>query len=233
MRRFYHPHLPSIGQKIILNEKGSHHLLRVTGISKNEEVEIFDGKGRACIAILQDVKKKSAVLELIKERDAFVKDDTEYWLLVALVRPDPFSNILRMATEIGVHHIVPFHCSRSVQRGGKRERWEKIILSAVQQCGRYDTPKLHDVQQFEDALELVADIENKWIFHTSHHDKIIEPMEVATHKKAVIIGPEGGFTTDEVLFANQKKCMQKVLGTFILRTDTAVAVGLSHLKFGI
>ena len=69
-----------------------------------------------------------------------------------------------MATEIGVHHIVPFHCTRSVQRGGKRERWEKIILSAVQQCGRYDIPKLHDVQHFEDALELVADIEKKWIF---------------------------------------------------------------------
>ena len=233
MRRFYHPHLPSVGQKIVLDEKGSHHLLRVTGISKSEEVEVFDGKGRACIAILQDVKKKSAILELTKEQDVQTKDHMEYWLLVALVRPDPFSNILRMATEIGVHHIVPFHCTRSVQRGGKRERWEKIILSAVQQCGRYDIPKLHDIQQFEDALELVVDIKEKWIFHTSHQAENIEPIELVTNKKAVIIGPEGGFTTDEILLANQKKCMQKVLGSFILRTDTAVAVGLSHIKFGI
>ena len=60
MRRFYHPHLPSIGQHIVLDEKGSHHLLRVVGISKNEEVEVFDGKGRACIAFLQDVKKEVA-----------------------------------------------------------------------------------------------------------------------------------------------------------------------------
>ena len=233
MRRFYHPHLPSIGQNIILDEKGSHHLLRVVGISKNEEVEVFDGKGRACIAILQDIKKKSAVLELTKEQDVQSKDYMEYWLLVALVRPEPFSNILRMATEIGVHHIIPFHCTRSVHRGGKRERWEKIILSAVQQCGRYDIPKLHDVQHFEDALELVADIEKKWIFHTSNHDENLEPIELLTNKKAVIIGPEGGFTTDEVLIAKQKKCMQKVLGSFILRTDTAVAVILSHIKFGI
>tara|TARA_B100000925_G_C21961437_1_gene453567 strand:- start:634 stop:1335 length:702 start_codon:yes stop_codon:yes gene_type:complete len=233
MRRFYHPHLPSIGQNIILGEKASHHLLRVVGISRNEEVEIFDGKSRACIAILQDVKNKSAVLELIKEQDVPPKDNMEYWLLVALVRPDPFSNILRMATEIGVHHIVPFHCTRSVQRGGKRERWEKIILSAVQQCGRYDIPKLHDVQHFEAALALVADVEKKWIFHTSNHEENMDFPQLATNKKAVIVGPEGGFTTDEVVLAKQKKCMQKVLGSSILRTDTAVAVILSQIKFGI
>ena len=90
MRRFYHPHLPSIGQKIILDEKGSHHLLRVTGISKNEEVEIFDGKGPSLHCYFTGGEKKSAVLELIKERDVLVKIDIEYWLLVALVRPDPF-----------------------------------------------------------------------------------------------------------------------------------------------
>ena len=203
------------------------------GISKNEEVEIFDGKGRACVALLKDVKKKSAVLELIKEQDIQRNNDIEYWLLVALVRPEPFSNILRMATEIGVHHIVPFHCTRSVQRAGKRERWEKIILSAVQQCGRYDIPKLHDVQDFEEALELVVEIEEKWIFHTSNHDESIDFTDESTTSKAILIGPEGGFTAAEVLLAKQNKCMQKMMGRFILRTDTAVAVVLSHIKFGM
>ena len=61
----------------------------------------------------------------------------------------------------------------------------------------------------------------------------MEVMDFTTNEKAVIIGPEGGFTTDEVLIARQKKCMQKVLGSFILRTDTAVAVVLSHIKFGM
>ena len=196
-----------------------------------KKLRIFDGKGRACVAVLQEVKKKSAVLELIEERDVLVKDDTEYWLLVALVRPDPFSNILRMATEIGVSYCT-LSLLKICSERGKRERWEKIILSAVQQCGRYDIPKLHDVQRFEDALELVVDIEKVDFSHKSSM-KSLSLIDTVTNKKAVIVGPEGGFTTDEILFANQKKCMQKVLGSFILRTDTAVAVGLSHIKFGI
>ena len=204
MRRFYHPHLPSVGQKVFLDEKGSHHLLRVVGISKHEEIEVFDGKGRACIAILQDVKKKSAVLEMIKEQDVSIEKYLEYWLLVALVRPDPFSNILRMATEIGVDHIVPFHCTRSVQRGCKRERWEKIILSATQQCGRYTLPKLHNLLQFEEALDLVADIENKWIFHPNGCDETLKIIDTIENSKAVFVGPEGGFTFDEIFLLKIK-----------------------------
>ena len=163
MRRFYHPHLPSIGQNIILDEKGSHHLLRVTGISKNKEVEIFDGKGRACIAILQEVKKKSAVLALIKERDVLVKDDTEYWLLVALVRPEPFSNILRMATEI-VHHIVPFHYG-SVQRGkgndGRKSfiRFNNVDVMTFPNCMMFNKVKMLgtgvDIEKVDFSFEVI------------------------------------------------------------------------------
>ena len=76
------------------------------------------------------------------------------------------------------------------------------------------------------------DIEKKWIFHPGCDDAI-ESTDIAVNSKAIIIGPEGGFTLDEIVLAKQKKCMQKVLGQFILRTDTAVAVVLSYIKFGI
>ena len=56
--------------------------------------------------------------------------DVEYWLLVALVRPEPFSNILRMATEIGVHHIIPFQCNRSLQRSEKTELEKNHLFSS-------------------------------------------------------------------------------------------------------
>jgi 16S rRNA (uracil1498-N3)-methyltransferase len=235
MRRFYHPHIPKIGQEIHLDEKSSHHFLRVVGVAKNEQVEVFDGKGNACIAVLQEAKKRAAILEIKDVLEIAIQDPVTYWLLVALVRPDPFANLLRMATEIGVHHIVPFHCTRSVQRRGKRDRWEKIILSAVQQCGRYDIPKVHETLHFEQALELVADIDQKWIFHPAEDmafSKDIESREEIVQKKVIVVGPEGGFTPSEIQLAKQKKCVQKSLGSFIFRTDTAVAVILSHVKFG-
>ena len=242
MRRFYYPSIPDVGQNICLDIQSSHHLLRVVGISKEEEVEIFDGKGKASIAILQDVQKKKATLQITRSVETQPNTDVQYWLLVALVRPEPFGNLLRMATEIGVHHIVPFQSSRSLHRSEKSERWENIVLSAVQQCGRYDIPKIYPLQSFSDALETIAHIDQKWIFHPSDSeiqlDDNKERLDVASSieqdqkEQAIVIGPEGGFEREEIQLALKKKCMHKVLGRFILRTDTAVAVTMAHIKFG-
>ena len=236
MRRFYYHSLPEVGNNICLDTQNSHHLLRVVGISKNEEVEIFDGNGRACIAILRDIQKK-AILEIIKSVEIQQSADVEYWLLVALVRPEPFSNILRMATEIGVHHIIPFQCNRSLQRSEKTERWERIIFSAVQQCGRYDIPKLYPMQTFAEALDIISHVDQKWIFHPMEASATVSEqwndLENQTIRhRAVVVGPEGGFEDEEIQLACEKKCMHKVLGRLIFRTDTAVAVTLAHMKFG-
>jgi len=234
MRRFFHSPLNSIGETLYLDEKGSHHLLRVVGIGPQEEVILFDGQGRSCLAILCDVQKGRAVLEIKTDITSTDNNLEEYWLLVGLVRPNPFSTILRMATELGVHHIVPILCDRSMQRSGKLERWKKIVLSASQQCGRSDVPKVYDIHELEQALTFVEHVDQKWLFHPKSVsvEQNLERPVWPIYTQAIFIGPEGGFTEKELSLIKQKKCMQKTLGNLIFRTDTAVVVALSHVLFG-
>jgi RNA methyltransferase, RsmE family len=231
MRRFFHYPLPATGNTVHLDEQASHHLLRVVGIAVNEEVVLFDGQGRSCHAVLKGVEKGIAVLEIKNEIKSASEKTEEYWLLVSLVRPNPFSTVLRMATELGVHHIVPVLSSRSIQRAGKIERWKKIVLSSAQQCGRSDVPTVYDVHSLENALDLIEHVDQKWLFHP--HDSIEVNSDIKTSgSQAILVGPEGGFTESELLLAKEKRCVQKTLGGLMFRTDTAVAVVLSYVRFG-
>lgn len=222
MRRFFVSSLPhSYAPLCWLNEKESHHLFRVVKIAKGEEIELFDGNGSACVAVLVETREQQAQVRWVRD----VRIDTpqhEIWLFISVLKQQAWSTALRMATELGVHHIVPLLCARTIARKEKKERWESIILAAVKQSGRTTIPTLHPMQSFD------------WIGHISIPNRyILAPGSQSLSRfseagdVALCIGPEGGFSGDEVQKATQKGWVACGLGKTILRADTATASALS------
>jgi 16S rRNA (uracil1498-N3)-methyltransferase len=227
MRRFFVSLLPNAQEpRCLLNEQESHHLFRVVKISQGEEIELFDGSGSTCVAILVHTKDRQAQVQWIRDLHAEI-DEQELWIFLCILKQQAWSTSLRMATELGVHHIVPVLSQRSVARKEKRTRWESIVLAAVKQSGRSVIPTLHPMISFADMCEEKTMINRLLLVPDSPSFS----SSSSVGDTALCIGPEGGLSQKEIQKATQKGWVARGLGKTILRADTATVSALSLLLF--
>ena len=222
LRRFASPPLPAAGGRVRLAPGPSHHLLRVTGIAPGESVELFDDAGQSATAMLVGADAGCAVL------DAEVPETTQAgparWLLLGLLKGSAQDTAIRMATELGVHHVLPVLAERSVARGDRRDRWARVAAAAVAQCGRAGAPQLHPPLSLADALARLPPDVQPVVALPGAPRAALPPGPLAA-----LVGPEGGWTAAEVAMAVDAGAIPMGLGRFVLRADTAVAAALTQL----
>ena len=143
---------------------------------------------------------------------------------------------VQKATELGIHHITPLWSERcGVKLKGDRlekklQHWQKVAISACEQCGRNDVPTIHtpmhavEWAQYNQAQE-------KLILHTRDQAALNERTGTPPESVALLIGPEGGFTDEEVQQVINTGFKGLTLGPRILRTETASLAALSVLQF--
>jgi 16S rRNA (uracil1498-N3)-methyltransferase len=222
MRRFLADVLPEPGAEQWLARDISHHLLRVTGIAPGEQVELFDGNGGTVVARLVGVEAGLARVQGVSvlQQDA----PTPVFLLAGLMRQGPFDTTVRMATELGVTTLVPVLCRRSIARGERVDRWERIARAAATQCGRSDVPTVENPGTLAAAIGSVP---------AGFHRLVCVPGAPVGHAPAgplaVLLGPEGGLTPDEVGLAGDHGFEPFGLGPTVLRGDTAAATAMALL----
>ncbi|MBS1839895.1 MAG: 16S rRNA (uracil(1498)-N(3))-methyltransferase [Acidobacteria bacterium] len=214
----------------------AHHLGRVLRAEPGQLFELSDGKtawlGR--IELVQKERIEFALLEPIASRESAL----ETTLLLSIVKFDSLEWALEKATELGVHTIVPLAAARSekalLHAAGKRsERWKRILLEASQQSRRVRIPELKTVQTPEQAFAQVAGCK---IILSEKTDA--RPLRAVLPENAVIeavlaIGPEGGWTDEELAAAEAAGFRQASLGSLILRTETAVISALANLNYAL
>ena len=195
MRRFFVSDLPNAYKPLcLLDEKESHHLFRVVKIAKGEEIALFDGKGGGCVAVLVETKEQRAQVRWVRDVRT-EKVQKEVWLFLSVLKQQAWSTALRMATELGVQHIVPVLSARTIARKEKKDRWESIILAAVKQCGRTTIPTLHPMQSLDQICLEHISIPNRLILVPSAHSL---SDYSGCGDVALLIGPEGGFSSQEI-----------------------------------
>ena len=224
MRRFFVSDLPNAYKPLcLLDEKESHHLFRVVKIAKGEEIALFDGKGGGCVAVLVETKEQRAQVRWVRDVRT-EKVQKEVWLFLSVLKQQAWSTALRMATELGVQHIVPVLSARTIARKEKKDRWESIILAAVKQCGRTTIPTLHPMQSLDQICLDHTSIPNRLILVPSAHS--LSDFS-GCGDIALLIGPEGGFSSQEIQKATQNGWVACGLGHTVLRADTATVSALS------
>lgn len=158
-------------------------------------------------------------------------------LLYALAKGDKVDAVVRDATELGVTRVVVFAAERSVvklldDRAQKRtDRWQKIAAEAARQSGRADLPEIAGPLPFGAALASVAET-RKWLLHPSAPMPLADGLEAAlatTDGVAFAVGPEGGFSPDEIALAESHGFVTASFGATTLRTETVPAAILGTL----
>ena len=213
------------------------HHLRVRRIGEGEVIPIFDGQGQIATATLIRLGSKSGELAI-----ANVKQDTQseppYGITLAqgLAGGDKMDWVIEKAVETGASCIAPLQCERSViklHRSSDAERaqkrlihWRAITQSACEQCERTVLPQVEPIQAIADYLSGASnDCFNgalKLIFCTGDHPSLAKTIaSLPAQNVILLIGPEGGFTPEEIALAMKAGFKAVSLGKRILRTETA------------
>jgi 16S rRNA (uracil1498-N3)-methyltransferase len=202
------------GSAVTLSRDEQHHA-HVVRVRDGEEVEVFNGRGASFVA-----KYSADGLQLTApapDREARVA----LHLAMAIINLDKFDIVLQKATELGVRSIIPLVTERVEIRPeryrGKAERWRKIVFEAVKQSGRSVIPIVEEPTALEEILKRDG---SKIIFDADADPATWQPSNSAT----ILIGPEGGWSENELQLARDHGCAFERLGVRRLRAETAAIV---------
>lgn len=216
-----------------LSPDESHHLTRVLRVQPGREITLFDGCGGVAEAVLQEVSK-NAVTAKIAKRWKTQKPAVEIHLIQAVPKPDRWELVLQKAVELGASSIRPVLTRHTEFKPNpkKQERWDKIVLNAAQQCEVRWLPELGRLGNYDDVLPALSEFDLVLIGSLYEGTIPFREVDMAGKRKvALLIGPEGDFTEEEVAAAVAVGAVPISLGDRILRTETAAIFGLSVLAY--
>lgn len=214
-----------VGEGFLLPREEDHHLRRVLRAGPGDRFEVVDEAGRLFAAELQERGAAEAV-ELLRE--AGTEERAEIWLYQAVPKGNRMDLLVEKATEIGVSGITPLLCERSVVRpgGNKVERWRRIAESAARQALRLRVPEVTGPVAFG---EVVREVGERGVL--LHNQNGLEPLEArAGGARALLVGPEGGWSEGEIEEALRHGLSLAQLGPFRLRSETAGVVAVARMR---
>jgi len=234
--RFYCPPPLPLSTNFELPPEAAHHASRVLRLRVGDAVQIFDGLGNALDATINGISGKHVMLGNLQTFMGQPESSLHIRLAQAMCTSDKMDWIVQKATELGATEIMPVQTQRSVAklsgtRAEKRtEHWRNVAISACEQCGRNTLPLLPAPQELNSWLNVRRQTPgSKFILlpgGASNLHTQPKPQDSAT----LLIGPEGGFTTDEANVAQQAGFIPILLGPRVLRTETAAIAGIAALQ---
>lgn len=229
--RYFTEH-PIEGGSVVLDGPEAHHLLHVMRARLGMEVVLFDGTGAEFVARVEKTARSSVELAVIDRKEVDRELPFVLTLGVSLPKGDRQKWLVEKSVELGLTRLVPLVTERSVAQPVDQalERLRRGIIEASKQCGRN---KLMEIGEPQSWTEFVRDIEAnacRWIAHPGGDTcSRLCPASADLLQGVLAVGPEGGFTEDEVALALSAGWQRIDLGPRILRVETAAVlmVGLA------
>ncbi len=239
MPRFYVP-APHI-ENDLLKIGGSEvrHIRRVLRLKAGDEIIIFDGLGKEYEGTIIEEGLSSVVMQIQHIFSSKKDSSLETILAQSLLKGGKMDYLIQKATELGVKEIIPFFSSRSVplleksMRQKRLHRWERIAMESSKQCGRGVVPKIESLQDYSEMLQIPSPSFLRLILWEREGTKLKEVLNRTEEKTKIffVIGPEGGFSLEEVGEAKKLGFIPVTLGRRILRAETASLCFLSILQY--
>jgi 16S rRNA (uracil1498-N3)-methyltransferase len=219
----------------------AHHLGHVLRARAGQLYELSDGSS-AWIARLESVSRSRLEFALLDQLPA-PQPITNIVLLLSIVKFDAYEWAIEKATELGVSRIIPLAAARSekglLAAAAKRsQRWQKILLEASQQSRRLGIPQLDELAKPSQAFAAQTAEFRLVLSERSNAPSIRKSLDGSNRATpsigaALAIGPEGGWTDDELMASRAAGFQEASLGQLILRTETAVIAALATLNFAL
>lgn len=239
-RILVHPRNISGSTATLDDPKQLHHLCAVLRLKAGDRVCCFDGRGAEYVGTITHHSRARMTVRL-DQRLAAGARTRMLWLAPSLIKAPRFDWLIQKATELGATRLSPIVTERTVirltdmQGRQKRERWRRIVEEASTQCGRADVPSIDPPQSFHTLLPLLGHVPLVLIptlaVPARPFREALEDSRAAGDL-AVLIGPEGDFSPEEVAAAVKAGAQPVSLGRLMLRSETAALACLALLSVG-
>ena len=222
-------------RRLVLEEHESHYLRKVLRLKQGAQVDVIDGRGHLWTARLHDGQQLEVCTEIEAPLQSVTSPRPKLGLAIALIRRG-MDDVMRMACELGVDRLQPLDCQRSVPQAEHRpERWSSILREAVEQCERLWAPELSAVCSAEAWWGTPGQHDLRLIAVTREVEspplsELLAAQISVDRSIWLAIGPEGGWSDQEIAAADAAGWTSVSLADTILRSSTAAVAGVSSLS---
>jgi 16S rRNA (uracil1498-N3)-methyltransferase len=237
--RFYYSELDSETSQVILDVEESHHLIRVTRKRKGDTIELLNGAGLIAHACVADFNRNRAVLDILRITK-YSKMPFELHLAVGFPKTSSvFETILRCCSELGVTRFWPLIAHRSNEQSvtevqKRMSRWRKIIVSACKQARQPWFPAIEQPRELDLFCHQIP--VNSILKFVGSEPGIIDakPSRLFPERNnrniCWTVGPEGGWTSDEIKLIQQSDFIPVQLGNLVLTVPSACMAGIAAIR---
>ena len=216
------------------------YLKNVLRLKAGDEISIINSGNREYSAKILSCEKDSIKAKFIAKK--YPKSESKLKVAIAqgIPKNPKMDIIVQKATELGVIKVIPLKAKRSmVKIGPEKEgmrvaRWQKIAKEAAEQSGRLVIPLVEEIMDFKEVLRLNKDFDKCMMLWEMEKEKTLKKFlqeNKSMKSLLVLIGPEGGFSHDEVEMARKEGFVTVTIGSRILRTETAALAALSMINY--
>lgn len=220
------------GMEIELDDNAHRHVARVLRLAVGDALTLFNGDGFDYVGEIGFCDRRTTRVRILSREVPGNESPLHLTLFAALLKGEAMDRVMQKAVELGVSRIVPVAAARSeaLPAGERRDKklahWQGVIIASAMQCGRTVLPALDEITPLAAVLDTADGL--RWIF-SPHHAPTADAPASADHL-SLLIGPEGGFTPDEVAAAQSTGWFIQRLGPRILRADTAATVAIARAQ---
>ena len=230
MRRFFISPHDNLQDIITLAQNDARHIRSVLRLKAGGTIELGDGAGKIYRAVIVKSSHRDGVqVKIVHSADSSAIR-SQVALAVAVVKEKAMSTVVKTASQLGIDTLYPFTCERS--QHGKEEvrvvRWRTIARESAKQCRRSTLLHITDVMTFENILFHAAQYDCACIADSYDQQAValyhfLKQADIKAQRVMGFVGPEGGFTQQEIAHTQRFRLVPIRLAPFILTTETAVA----------
>ena len=242
MYKFFIQNSQIQNNQVIINGEDVNHIKNVLRLNKKEKIIVCNKETcKSYIAELDSITKEEVICNIVEEKLVSTEPAVNIDLFQGLPKSDKMEHIIQKTTELGVKHIYPVIMERCVVKIDKKDeskkivRWQKIAESAAKQSKRDFIPKVENIINLENICKILPKYDIILLAYENEDSNTLK-QELQKIKKqnaniGVVVGPEGGFTKNEVNILETAGAKCVTLGKRILRTETAPIVLLSNIIY--
>lgn len=234
--RFFAPELTSDARQVTLPPGESLHLARVLRLHEGDPVELFDGRGTLRAGTVRRASPQGAVVDPGDVLPAAPEPPAAIVVAQALLKGDAMDAVVRDATVLGASEIWPMTTSRTnvpaKAAQAAHERWERVAVAAAKQCGRAVLPRIAKVRPVGEVVTLTAETsQGLWLTEPTASTGTSTALAAPARDVCLAIGPEGGWTPEEVAAANAAGWHPWTLAPVTLRAEQMTLAALSVIRY--
>ena len=227
-----------VGDSVTLDAQATTHVVRVLRLKQQDRITVFNGNGGEYLGVISQLGKREAIIELMEYLEPQNESPVSITLIQGISRGERMDYTLQKAVELGVNAIYPVmtkHTAVNLNNERKEKKhvhWQGVVNSACEQSGRNIVPVVHEVETlYERLLSLSFEEQDVCLVLNHRTTTTLKNLEEKKPDRVFLVaGPEGGFAEEEIHELHRKGFISVVLGSRVLRTETAALAAMSVIQ---